>query len=94
VFFGSGGYAVAMAARDWHVAGGWAVFALIPDWCRRSKIFPLLQKSLTLALRDSIPRSAKMTGRFSAFSAACSSTKGSPWKRSRSVQSSSKRNSN
>ncbi len=30
VFFGSGGYAVAMAARDWHVAGGWAVFALLP----------------------------------------------------------------
>ena len=24
VFFGSGGYAVALAARDWHVAGGWA----------------------------------------------------------------------
>jgi branched-chain amino acid transport system permease protein len=30
VFFGSGGYAVAMAARDWHVAGGWTVFALLP----------------------------------------------------------------
>ena len=30
VFFGSGGYAVALAARDWHVAGGWAVFALLP----------------------------------------------------------------
>ncbi|HZE05783.1 MAG TPA: branched-chain amino acid ABC transporter permease, partial [Solirubrobacteraceae bacterium] len=30
VFFGCGGYAVAMAARDWHVAGGWAVFALLP----------------------------------------------------------------
>jgi branched-chain amino acid transport system permease protein len=30
VFFGSGGYAVAMAARDWHVAGGWPVFALLP----------------------------------------------------------------
>jgi branched-chain amino acid transport system permease protein len=30
VFFGSGGYAVAMAARDWHVPGGWTVFALLP----------------------------------------------------------------
>jgi branched-chain amino acid transport system permease protein len=30
VFFGCGGYAVAMAARDWHVKGGWAVFALLP----------------------------------------------------------------
>ena len=30
VFFGTGGYAVAMAARDWHVAGGWPVFALLP----------------------------------------------------------------
>jgi branched-chain amino acid transport system permease protein len=30
VFFGSGGYAVALAARDWHVKGGWAVFALLP----------------------------------------------------------------
>jgi branched-chain amino acid transport system permease protein len=30
VFFGSGGYAVALAARDWHVAGGWPVFALLP----------------------------------------------------------------
>jgi branched-chain amino acid transport system permease protein len=30
VFFGTGGYAVAMAARDWHVAGGWTVFALLP----------------------------------------------------------------
>jgi branched-chain amino acid transport system permease protein len=30
VFFGSGGYAVAMAARDWHVKGGWTVFALLP----------------------------------------------------------------
>ncbi len=30
VFFGSGGYAVALAAHDWHVAGGWAVFALLP----------------------------------------------------------------
>jgi branched-chain amino acid transport system permease protein len=30
VFFGSGGYAVARAAEDWHVAGGWAVFALLP----------------------------------------------------------------
>jgi branched-chain amino acid transport system permease protein len=30
VFFGSGGYAVALAARDWHVAAGWPVFALLP----------------------------------------------------------------
>jgi branched-chain amino acid transport system permease protein len=30
VFFGTGGYAVALAARDWHVAGGWAVFGLLP----------------------------------------------------------------
>ena len=30
VFFGSGGYALALAARDWHVAGGWPVFALLP----------------------------------------------------------------
>jgi branched-chain amino acid transport system permease protein len=30
VFFGTGGYAVALAARDWHVAGGWPVFALLP----------------------------------------------------------------
>ncbi len=30
VFFGCGGYAVAMAARDWHVKGGWDVFALLP----------------------------------------------------------------
>ncbi len=30
VFFGVGGYTVAMAARDWHVAGGWGVFALLP----------------------------------------------------------------
>src|SRR5438874_1431110 len=30
VFFGSGGYAVALAARDWHVPGGWTVFALLP----------------------------------------------------------------
>jgi branched-chain amino acid transport system permease protein len=30
VFFGVGGYAVALAARDWHVAGGWPVFALLP----------------------------------------------------------------
>lgn len=29
VFFGCGGYAVALAARDWHVAGGWPVFALL-----------------------------------------------------------------
>jgi branched-chain amino acid transport system permease protein len=30
VFFGCGGYFVALAARDWHVAGGWPVFALLP----------------------------------------------------------------
>ena len=30
VFFGSGGYAVAIAARGWHVGGGWPVFALLP----------------------------------------------------------------
>jgi branched-chain amino acid transport system permease protein len=30
VFFGSAGYAVALAARDWHVGGGWAPFALLP----------------------------------------------------------------
>jgi branched-chain amino acid transport system permease protein len=30
VFFGSGGYAVALAAQDWHVQGGWPVFALLP----------------------------------------------------------------
>ncbi len=30
VFFGAGGYAVALAAKDWHVAGGWPVFALLP----------------------------------------------------------------
>jgi branched-chain amino acid transport system permease protein len=30
VFFGCGGYAVALAARDWHVKGGWEVFALLP----------------------------------------------------------------
>jgi branched-chain amino acid transport system permease protein len=30
VFFGSGGYAVALAARDWHVSGGWTPFALLP----------------------------------------------------------------
>jgi branched-chain amino acid transport system permease protein len=30
VFFGCGGYAVALAAQDWHVAGGWPVFALLP----------------------------------------------------------------
>jgi branched-chain amino acid transport system permease protein len=29
-FFGTGGYAVALAARDWHVPGGWEVFALLP----------------------------------------------------------------
>jgi branched-chain amino acid transport system permease protein len=30
VFFGSGAYAVALAARDWHFKGGWDVFALLP----------------------------------------------------------------
>ena len=30
VFFGSGGYAVALAARDWHLKGGWDVFGLLP----------------------------------------------------------------
>jgi branched-chain amino acid transport system permease protein len=30
VFFGVGGYTVALAARDWHVPGGWTVFALLP----------------------------------------------------------------
>ena len=30
VFFGIGGYAVALAARDWHFKGGWDVFALLP----------------------------------------------------------------
>jgi branched-chain amino acid transport system permease protein len=30
VFFGSGGYAVALAARDWHMKGGWGVFGLLP----------------------------------------------------------------
>ena len=30
VFFGTGGYALAVAARDWHVAGGWPSFALLP----------------------------------------------------------------
>jgi branched-chain amino acid transport system permease protein len=30
VFFGCGGYAVALAAQDWHVAGGWPVFILLP----------------------------------------------------------------
>ncbi|HZC28802.1 MAG TPA: branched-chain amino acid ABC transporter permease [Gaiellaceae bacterium] len=29
-FFGTGGYAVALAARDWHFKGGWDVFALLP----------------------------------------------------------------
>jgi branched-chain amino acid transport system permease protein len=29
-FFGSGGYAVALAARDWHFKGGWDVFGLLP----------------------------------------------------------------
>ena len=30
VFFGSGGYAVAIMARGWHVSGGWPVFGLLP----------------------------------------------------------------
>ena len=30
VFFGVGGYAVALAARDWHFKGGWDVFVLLP----------------------------------------------------------------
>jgi branched-chain amino acid transport system permease protein len=30
VFFGTGGYAVALAARDWHFKGGWDVYALLP----------------------------------------------------------------
>jgi branched-chain amino acid transport system permease protein len=30
VFFGTGGYAVALAAQDWHVSGSWSVFALLP----------------------------------------------------------------
>jgi branched-chain amino acid transport system permease protein len=30
VFFGTGGYAVALAARDWHFKGGWDVFGLLP----------------------------------------------------------------
>jgi branched-chain amino acid transport system permease protein len=30
VFFGTGGYAGALAARDWHFKGGWDVFALLP----------------------------------------------------------------
>jgi branched-chain amino acid transport system permease protein len=30
VFFGSGGYVVAIAARDWHFKGGWDVFGLLP----------------------------------------------------------------
>jgi branched-chain amino acid transport system permease protein len=30
IFFGCGGYAVALAAQDWHIAGGWGVFALLP----------------------------------------------------------------
>jgi branched-chain amino acid transport system permease protein len=30
VFFGSGGYAVALAAHDWHFKGGWDVFGLLP----------------------------------------------------------------
>jgi branched-chain amino acid transport system permease protein len=30
VFFGTGGYVVAFAARDWHFKGGWDVFGLLP----------------------------------------------------------------
>jgi branched-chain amino acid transport system permease protein len=30
VFFGTGAYTVAIAAQDWHVPGGWTVFALLP----------------------------------------------------------------
>ena len=30
VFFGTGAYTVALAAQDWHVPGGWTVFALLP----------------------------------------------------------------
>jgi branched-chain amino acid transport system permease protein len=30
VFFGTGGYATALAARDWHFKGGWDVFGLLP----------------------------------------------------------------
>ena len=30
VFFGTGGYTVALAARDWHFKGGWDVFGLLP----------------------------------------------------------------
>jgi branched-chain amino acid transport system permease protein len=30
VFFGTGAYTVALAARDWHFKGGWDVFALLP----------------------------------------------------------------
>jgi branched-chain amino acid transport system permease protein len=30
VFFGVGGYATALMAQDWHVAGGWSVFELLP----------------------------------------------------------------
>jgi branched-chain amino acid transport system permease protein len=29
-FFGTGAYTVSLAARDWHVPAGWAVFALLP----------------------------------------------------------------
>jgi branched-chain amino acid transport system permease protein len=30
VFFGTGGYAVAMACASWHIAGGWPVIAMLP----------------------------------------------------------------
>ena len=30
VFFGCGGYAVALAAQDWHVSSNWSVFGLLP----------------------------------------------------------------
>jgi branched-chain amino acid transport system permease protein len=30
VFFGTGAYATALAARDWHFKGGWDVFGLLP----------------------------------------------------------------
>src|SRR5437763_6728993 len=41
VFFGCGGYAVALAARDWHVAGGWTVFALLPFGGLVAALLPL-----------------------------------------------------
>jgi branched-chain amino acid transport system permease protein len=30
VFFGTGGYAVAMACASWHIGGGWPVIAMLP----------------------------------------------------------------